>query len=865
MHRKNGDRKPAPSPSLRDQFMKTNLDIFLLGIFVAYSNVWVSTAAFASTKFESEPAIIAAIMNQEGNDGEGATIAPTYAVLYPWFTQTISIFIYYILSRYLQFLPYVAIVFILGFTLGYSTTSNPSNIIGESALLWLRINGDVLLLIFLPGLIFLDSFTINVHLFSQAFWQLILFAFPLVLGGTSLTALVARYIFPYDWSFNLCMTFGAILSGTDPIAVAGLLDALGAPPRLKMHISGESLLNDGSAVVFYNIFTSLFFFEFGIPGFGEQIGWSKGFATFFQLAFGGAAIGLAFGMGTVFVLKLLNRRLSAEENVIQVVALISVAYLTYFVSEVLSGCSGIIATIVCGLVVKVLGEPAISDYNLALHFFGVTAQILNTLLFILGGTLWGNIISATDALGQHRGQFSGTDWGYLTILFVMLIVIRFVLVFGFYPLTANLGVGSNLREAVFMAYGGFRGSVGIALALSMYARVTEKTENSPDDHQMKIYHSQVATLFCMVGGISLFTLLIIGVTSKPLLQLLGLSTPEKVRQKVFQNYRKQMNEQALASYVRLLSQERFKGLNFSMIQEHVPLLRHITYEQLMAAVELHKSNTPQYLYSKPRLEHVIPYLYHPSTIKGNAGSGLNFAREDKEILTHRRASVIRMEGRFKWDNVFHPFSLSKTTVNDTQDSDAVNEARLNFIEILRSAYHDQIKACELEAHGELHYSLFQSLDFCEDAAAKGLPLNDWEATKVASATKVVLIDQYFAEFALKLKQMWRERKMTCSFGFDVVMFKVWMLVRQSLAFVRAHRRAQKEFEEHFALKPPTDAEKKVLDESKSQVILAETDLDDIDPMDVEKIKGHFCCSILLAEGKSILWILSQMYPQSNGA
>ena len=94
----------------------------------------------------------------------------------------------------------------------------------------------------------------------------------MVLCGTALTACVAKF-FPGSWSWNLCMTFGAILSGTDPVAVAGLLNALGAPPRLKMHISGESLLNDGSAMVFYNIFSQRYFFELQIPGFGKDIGW----------------------------------------------------------------------------------------------------------------------------------------------------------------------------------------------------------------------------------------------------------------------------------------------------------------------------------------------------------------------------------------------------------------------------------------------------------------------------------------------------------------------------------------------------------------------------------------------------------------
>lgn len=842
---KNGDKKSAFS--LRDQFIKTNLDLFCLGSFVAYCNGWVATATFTAIDFENEPV---------ENGVKDLTIEPTYAILYPWFAQTLAIFIYYILSRYLQFLPYAAIVFLLGVALGYFTTPDPDDAIGQSALLWLNINGQVILLVFLPGLIFLDSFDINVHLFFQVFWQLIVFACPMVLGGTCLTALVAKYVFPYNWPFDLCMTFGAILSSTDPIAVAGLLDALGAPPRLKMHISGESLLNDGAAVVFYSIFSNRFFFDLGIPDFGEDIGWDKGFVSFFRMVFGGAAVGLAFGLGTVLLLKLLHRRLLVEENVIQVVALISLAYLTYFVAEILSDCSGIIATIACGLTVKVLGESDINDINLVLHFFEVTAQLLNTLLFVLGGTVWGNSISVSDALGDYHQTFSGIDWGYLAILFIMLIAIRFVLVFAFYPITANIGIGSNVREAVFMAYGGFRGSVGIALALSMYARIMEATEEDP--HEYHKYRSDVGRMFFMSGGISLGTLLVIGVTCKPLIQMLGLATPEKTRLKVIANFRKQMTQQALASYVRLLSQERFKGINFSLIKLHVPFLRDITFEQIMAAVEWHKNNTPQYLYSKPRLEHVVPYLYRPSAGEEEpkfAESSIGFERLGR-VLTNRRASIMKMKEHHKWDDVFGSFDSSKSSIVSTLDSEAVSEARLNFIEILRSAYHHQIKVSELESDGELHYSLFQSLDFCEDAAAKSLPLNDWEATKVASATKVVLVDQCFTVFCLRLKQMRRNRKISCSFGFDVDRFGIWMIVRQSMAFVRAHRRAQREFKEHFASSPPTPAENQVLDESSSQIMAAEADLSDIDPIDIERIKGNFLCSILLTEGAQYVETLS---------
>lgn len=90
----------------------------------------------------------------------------------------------------------------LGAVIGYessndSTVAHEKNIILLSSLMWLRMNGQVVLLVFLPGLIFLDAVTINVHLFFQAFWQLMIFAFPMVVVGAGLTAVATKYILPY--------------------------------------------------------------------------------------------------------------------------------------------------------------------------------------------------------------------------------------------------------------------------------------------------------------------------------------------------------------------------------------------------------------------------------------------------------------------------------------------------------------------------------------------------------------------------------------------------------------------------------------------------------------------------------------------
>jgi len=114
------------------------------------------------------------------------------------------------------------------------------------------------------------------------------------------------------------------------VAVSALLEEVGAPPRLKTHVSGESLLNDGSAIVFFSIFSAMFLLELGVDGVGEDFNGGSGTAKFFRMSCGGAAIGLFFGLGLLILLYFLNRQLSREENVVQVAASITIAYLCYY-------------------------------------------------------------------------------------------------------------------------------------------------------------------------------------------------------------------------------------------------------------------------------------------------------------------------------------------------------------------------------------------------------------------------------------------------------------------------------------------------------------------------------------------------------
>ena len=843
-----------------------NLDLYLLGVFMAtyhlysnnrnssnscaYAQQYYTTADYDDISDDDDTIIITEKVSYMGSNDQSAI----YALLFPWLVQTCSIFIYYLITRYFKILPYTATVFIYGMVLGFFTESpTTTNSIAYSSEVWLGIDGYVVLLIFLPGLIYNDAHTINVHLFFQAFWQLIIFAFPMVVGGTFLTALVAEYIIRYEgWSWTLCVVFGAILSGTDPIAVAGLLKSAGAPDRLNMHISGESLLNDGSVVVLFNVFSRLYYHEQGFPPSSGEKNYTylEGFEYFFRLVLGGTAIGIVFGLLTVLMLYLLNRRLSERENLVQVVLLISAAYLGYFVADVLAGCSGIMCTITAGIVVKVLGEPFINDRDLTLHFWQVTAELLNTLLFALGGCLWGNIMSDPEQIDLMR---RAKDWGYFFLLYFLLTVIRFVLVFGLYPITSRIGLGTNVKESVFMSYGGFRGTVGIALALSI--NITVKKYSQGNAEMILV----VDQFFVVVGAISLITLLFNGMTSGPLLNALGLSAKEKTRKKVLDQYIRQMIQSSLQEYVRLLSQHRFRGIDHSIIKEHVPFLHDISFDDLMVAVERHKNNTPVHLYVKPRLEHVFPYLKGEQIKKRVSqlssrslrGADKLFISQSYEKLvarerTNSTPAVRRADDRRLWNDFFSaPEDPTEDCENEDCTDEDMSEVRLTYIEILKSAYYNQFKSGSLEDYGDLPYSLLQGLKLCEEHCSE--PLNDWAGTKVASQTRVVLANSIFPVLLLRLKQLFRRERRFCS-GLELLSparFQMRFLIRLNLAFVNAHRHARREFASNFASSPLKPAEARILQESEAQIRLAEEDLKNIDRVDVITVKGHLLCLILL--------------------
>lgn len=601
----------------------------------------------------------------------------------------------------------------------------------------------------------------------------------------------------------------------------------GAPPRLKTHIGGESLLNDGSAIVFFSIFSQRFYAELGVEGFGSDIDLAEGVAMFCQKAIGGACVGLFFGMGMLAVLILLDHRFSKEENITQVMAALAIAYLNYYVADFVWKTSGVVATLVAGLFIRFFGRSAINDVHLLDNFFALLEHMLNTVLFSLGGLVFGTVI----VLNQINGFWVARDWGYLILLYVLLTVIRAILFVVAYPLTVRTGLKTNWQETVFQIHGGLRGAVGIALAINLDNTVAEATGGK----DQTIFEEQATQMYQMVGGVAFLTLLINGTTAGPILRKLGLADSTETRKKITEAYKVHFRAQQIDSFVHLLTNDRFKEVDFGFVKKYVPYLDDLTLPQLCAAVEKMKETTPRDEYKPPYLHRLLPYFVGVDgqmPVMDKCSEDL--LRETPQEYERKR----RIEERKKRRNSTARLSTMRFLMEGEPLS--VHEMRLLFISMVRAQYEKQVTDGELESQRLLTVALQQSLEDAEVDANEGKTLDDYVYLQ-----QFCLDSQTYTSSALvrclksSVPQHRRTqlRQRTDSF-----------LVEMAMAFVFAHERAEAFFKEQFGGvdNELSEGGKIVLAESRKQVDLANQDLrEKLDKSIVELAVSVKFCKILL--------------------
>ena len=202
--------------------------------------------------------------------------------------------------------------------------------------------------------------------------------------------------------------------------------------------------------------------------------------------------------------------------------------------------------------------PLILDQNAMSSVWGAIEWMGNTLLFLLAGLIIGN-----RAVIPTRAE----DFGYVILMYLLVMIVRVIMVVGFYPILSKRGIKINYREAIFLSFAGLRGGVALALVLLLENSARKGLINAtPEDgHRMAF----------LVGGVTALTLIINAIFAGPLLVHLELVTSKTEDQLIYLQYvRKRLRNKCVLVLSKLVRAQPnidyFKVQTFCSVLEGIP-------------------------------------------------------------------------------------------------------------------------------------------------------------------------------------------------------------------------------------------------------------------------------------------------------
>jgi CPA1 family monovalent cation:H+ antiporter len=380
--------------------------------------------------------------------------------------------------------PYTVALVCIGIALGYLSQTTEV----FSFLSTFSFSPELVLYIFLPTLIFESSFHINFRQFRQNIQVITWISTIGLIISAGIIAAVLHYILGFPIITSLL--FGALISPTDPIAVIALFKKVGAPKRLTTIVEGESLANDGMALVFFQLMLG-FAITDTFSGFNITT-----VATSLVLSiFGGVLVGGTLG---VIFSKMLDYVKNSKEIEISITLIL--AHVTFLIAEYFFQVSGVLATVAAGLVIGNYGaykiSPAVKE--IMIHFWDYMAFIANSLLFLIMGMLiW-------KVQGNIAPLFSS-----IIIVLITVLAARACITYMLVPIINILSPKERIPFAWMhvIHWSGLRGALVMALVLTL-------PPDLPFYNEILIF--SVSVIF--------FTIVVNGITMEPLLSRLGIKS-----------------------------------------------------------------------------------------------------------------------------------------------------------------------------------------------------------------------------------------------------------------------------------------------------------------------------------------------------
>jgi len=370
-------------------------------------------------------------------------------------------------------IPYTVALVVVGLIL---TTQSPVKF---------ELTPGLILALFVPPLVFEAAFHLNFNELRKNLTSILVLAIP----GVLITTLIVGGILSFTTSLSLvtALVFGSLIAATDPVAVVALFRLLGVPKRLSVLVEGESLLNDGTAFVLFNIMLAI-----ALTG---SFNFVQSLADFVRVSVGGIAIGMLLG----WVISRLIARI--DDYLIEITLTTVLAYGSYLIAEQLH-MSGVLAVVAAGLVAGSLGPQGMSPTTrvVLFNFWEYVTFLVNSLVFLLIGLevdIWALM----------------ANWQIILWSIFAVLIARVIVVYGLNFITARFADPISLRWQHIQTWGGLRGALSLALALSLPLAFG-------DDRFL---------LRTMAFGVTLFTLLIQATTMRKLLRWLGIVTIDPVQ------------------------------------------------------------------------------------------------------------------------------------------------------------------------------------------------------------------------------------------------------------------------------------------------------------------------------------------------
>ena len=364
--------------------------------------------------------------------------------------------------------PYTVALVVVGLLLTAQTT------------LKIELTPELILALFVPPLVFEAAFHLRYNDLRSNLSAILLLAVPGVIITTLLVG--GAVALGTSLSLPLALVFGSLIAATDPVAVISLFRVLGVPKRLSVLVEGESLLNDGTALVLFNLMLAI--------ALTSQFDPVKSVFAFITVSAGGIGVGIALG----WIISRIIARI--DDYLIEITLTTVLAYGSYLLAEQFHF-SGVLAVVAAGLTCGNLGPQGMSPTTriVLFNFWEYIPFLVNSLVFLL--------IGLEVDLPLLMRTWYAIAWAVGSVL-----IARFLVIYGISLISRRMGEKVPFRWQHVIAWGGLRGALSLALALSLPASLG-------DDRFL---------LRTMAFGVVLFTLMVQATTLRPLIHRLGIVT-----------------------------------------------------------------------------------------------------------------------------------------------------------------------------------------------------------------------------------------------------------------------------------------------------------------------------------------------------